>query len=97
MADTDEKNEQEKPSETVDDAAEDNVADAADEEDLEKLHAEIAKMEEEAAKIAAETDNLEKEKKAGEGAAASGGGDAAAGGSASGGGKDGAEKASVDQ
>lgn len=47
--------EQQKPAE-VDENENDNVA---DEEDLEKLQAEIAKMEEEAARIAAETESLE--------------------------------------
>lgn len=99
MTDTSEKTEQEKNDSA---AAEDNVADAADEEDLEKLQAEIAKMEEEAAKIAAETANLEKSKEgagsgsgSGSGSGADGGAkssdggaaaDAAASGNASGGG-----------
>eukprot|EP00558_Chaetoceros_sp_UNC1202_P005224 CAMPEP_0197232600 /NCGR_PEP_ID=MMETSP1429-20130617/863_1 /TAXON_ID=49237 /ORGANISM="Chaetoceros sp., Strain UNC1202" /LENGTH=278 /DNA_ID=CAMNT_0042690673 /DNA_START=86 /DNA_END=918 /DNA_ORIENTATION=- len=92
------------PEETTDaDANEDNVA---DEEDLEKLQAEIAKMEEEAARIAAETASLEKkdeENEAGTGAEGSGAGggkkegtNGSTGGNA-GAGKDAADKASVDR
>lgn len=79
---------------SIDDAAaEDNVADAADEEDLEKLQAEIAKMEEEAAKIAAETADLEKAKDANATSSGVDTGDAAAGNGAAG--KEGAK--AVDQ
>jgi len=46
----------------------------AEEEDLEKLQAEIAKMEEEAARIATETAELEKEKDKASGSATNGGG-----------------------